>query len=92
MRQCDIEGCQREAQRSGLCWTHVSRRTQGLSLCAPVRHYGLHPLQLLRLALDKYANAEEDLDYRRAQWLVWKRASLYRKARALKIHTDPSTL
>lgn len=92
MNACSVDDCGNQARRSGLCWTHLWRRRKHKSMCEPVRHYGLRPLALLQSAMDRYRDAEEDDEYRRARYLVWKHASLYRKGRGLKISTPGETL
>ncbi len=72
---CEVEGCTRQAERPGRCATHRKRAQRHGDLHAPIRPYGLSPLERLAKAALAYANAEADLDFRRARDLLRKHAT-----------------
>lgn len=56
--KCNVEGCKREAQRGGLCWGHLWRRTHGLPLDVELRERGRPPVEVFRDAVLSVAEVD----------------------------------
>lgn len=76
---CSVDGCESPAAKGGLCWAHAKRRAKGQDANVLPRPSGL---ERLREAALKYADAEGDEDFRRAEDNLRKAAAaLMRRAR-----------
>jgi hypothetical protein len=68
---CSIDGCQKEAVY-GLCWAHRKRKQRGKPLSEPLREVGLGPVVQLQRAALRYAEAEEDEEFKKAKDLLYQ--------------------
>jgi hypothetical protein len=64
MTPCSVDDCPNEANRGGRCWAHAKRKARGQDANTLARPSGL---ERLREAALRYADAEDDEDFRRAE-------------------------
>lgn len=73
MTPCSVDGCENEAKRAGLCWSHRKRKLRGhvVNEALAARPSGRERVREAALA---YANAETDADFKRAEDNLFKAA------------------
>lgn len=91
MAYCIAEDCTRLAQRNGLCWAHVRRRSRGALLSPPVRV----PVSPWACVVDSAveladSDSQDDRAYRRSEWRLRKATIRYAKALGYRRRTRRS--
>ncbi len=78
---CQVNECNRIAQRNGLCWAHVRRRSRGSSLSAPIRRVTSPWSTVVDAAIDLAdSDSQDDTNYRRRQWRLRKATLRYARS------------